>query len=179
LSAGALRGRVLAVPGGVRPTEGRVREALFDILGPGLGGTRFLDLFAGSGAVGLEALSRGAGSVTQVDSSPIVVSQLQATYRGLALADVACRRLDLPEQMSRIDAAPGFDRVFADPPYDFDGYRDLIAGLHRLFADPEAFAVVEHDARRRLPEQESGIELFDFRRYGESALAFYRSAAPR
>lgn len=179
LSAGALRGRVLGVPAGVRPTEGRVREALFDILGPGLTGTRFLDLFAGSGAVGLEALSRGAASVVQVDCAAVVVRQLRKSYRSLALEGVICRRLDLPGQLERIEVDGGFDRIFADPPYDFDAYRDLITGLPGLFADGAAFAVVEHDARRRLPEQAGRAELFELRSYGESALGFYRSSAPR
>lgn len=178
LRAGALRGRVLAVPPGIRPTEGRVREALFDILGPSLAGARFLDLFAGSGAVGLEALSRGAASVIQVDSAAVVVRQLRSSYRSLALEGIICRRLDLPGQLDRL-VDGGFDRIFADPPYDFEEYGDLIAGLPRLLAGGEAFAVVEHQASRQLPERAGRARLFDLRSYGESALGFYRSSAPR
>ena len=101
LSAGTLKGRSLSVPPGVRPTEARVREALFDILGPRLAGKSLLDLFAGSGAVGLEALSRGARSVCQVDIDPATVRRLNATYRELDLEGIECRRLDLPGRHQR------------------------------------------------------------------------------
>ena len=178
LNAGSLRGRVIPVPSGVRPTESRVREALFDIAGPELTGGRFLDLFAGSGAVGLEAISRGASAVLQVDSSALVVATLRATYRSLRVDGVECRRLDLPRQLSRSPTpAGGFDLIFADPPYDFASYIDLVAGLPSLLATGGT-AVVEHDRKHPPPERAGSAALSDLRTYGDCALSFYRASAP-
>ncbi len=176
--AGALRGRVLAVPDGVRPTEGRVREAFFDILGPGVAGCRFLDLFAGSGAVGIEAVSRGAAAVVQVDLSPAVLWGLKATYRDLGLAPIEAHRLELPRQLSDLAAreAEPFDWIFADPPYDFADYEGLLAGLPVLMA-PGGAVVIEHEARRPLVAVAGGLTRFDERRYGDCALSFYASSA--
>jgi len=177
LNAGSLRGRVVPVPPGVRPTESRVREALFDIAGAGLCGCRFLDLFAGSGAVGLEALSRGAASVVQIDSSAPVVRSLRATYRGLGVDGVECLRLDLPRQLARVPApAGGFDWIFADPPYAFDDYTGLVASLLPLLG-ADGTAVVEHDRRRSLPDRAGGAARADLRSYGECALSFYEAPA--
>src|SRR6185436_9728504 len=102
LSGGEYRGRVLAVPSGSRPTEGRVREALFSIWGDRLAGSRFLDLFAGSGAVGIEALGRGAGAVVCVDSDPRAVRAMEENLGrlGPSSRQVAVRRLNLPGGLS-------------------------------------------------------------------------------
>lgn len=177
LSGGSLRGRSVAVPAGVRPTAGKVREALFDMIGPPIVGSRFLDLFAGSGAVGLEALSRGAGFVLQVDGEQAVVRGLRRLHATLALEGIEVRSLLLPAALERLAAAGGFDWLFADPPYAFDGYGELVAGLSGLLA-PQGVGIIEHDARRTLPESAAGVERCDRRSYGESALSFFRLATP-
>jgi len=175
VSAGVLKGRSIAVPRGVRPTESRVREALFDILGPALRGKSFLDLFAGSGAVGLEALSRGAGTVLQVDGDPRTVEHLSATYRQLALADIDSYRLDLPDQIARL-APRRFDWVFADPPYDFPHYAQLVRALPALLA-PDGISVVEHESGLAPPDGSATFGLVKSRRYGGSVLSFYEASS--
>jgi 16S rRNA (guanine966-N2)-methyltransferase len=174
LSGGELRGRRVAVPDGVRPTEGRVREALFSILGPALRGTSFLDLFAGSGAVGLEAASRGASLVVQIDRSPTVVRDLRRTLATLGIRGARVVRLELPRQLRKLEADP-FDWVFADPPYAYESYPALLAALPCFIAETGT-AIVEHDVRRVLPASPPGLELETSRRYGETALSFYRPA---
>lgn len=118
ITGGAARGRPLAVPPGARPTEGRVREALFSIWSGRLEGARVLDLFAGSGVVALEALGRGAFSACAVDQALAAVKTLEANAAKVG-EPLAIRKLRLPEGLARLagDASGPFDLVFADPPY--------------------------------------------------------------
>jgi 16S rRNA (guanine966-N2)-methyltransferase len=178
IRTGSLRGRVVAVPAGARPTEGRVREAFFDIVGPGIAGSRFLDLFAGSGAVGIEAASRGAAAVVQVDLSPAAVRRLEATHRDLGVAEAEVHRLELPRQLGALleRTGGGFDWIFADPPYAFAAYDELLAGLLPLLAGAGT-AVIEHEVRRPPAACANGLARFDERRYGDCALSFYASSA--
>ncbi len=174
LSAGSLKGRKLVVPRGVRPTESRVREALFDILGPTLGGGRFLDLFAGTGAVGLEALSRGVSSCVQVDASLDVVRRLRTAYRQLGVQGARCVKLELPGGLLKLvlgEPVP-FDWIFADPPYAFDAFPALLYRLGPLAHD-ETVVILEHDRRHPIPEEAPGWSLDSTHGYGESALSFY------
>ncbi len=184
LSGGAYRGRVLAVPPGARPTEGRVREALFGIWSGQLAGARLLELFAGSGAVGLEALGRGALSLLAVEADPRAVRLLHANAEALGLSGTASgagavdiRRLSLPAGLPRLAAAAPFDLVFADPPYAFAAHTELLAGVAPLLA-ADGEVAFEHAARTDLPPEVAapGVRLVraDVRRYGESALSFYR-----
>lgn len=176
LSGGAHRGRWVAVPRGARPTEGRVREALFSIWQEPLrDGARLLDLFAGSGAVGIEAAGRGALAVVCVEIDRQAFSTLQGNRDRLGEGLVELRRLDLPDGLAEL-AARGdgvFDLVFADPPYAFGAYRELLEGVEPLLA-ADAEVVVEHTSRRGMPEEAGGLLRVDRRRYGESALSFYR-----
>ena len=170
VTGGAFRGRGLAVPPGARPTEGRVREALFSIWSDRLEGARALDLFAGSGIVGLEALGRGALSVLCVDDDPRAIKTLEANASRLG-ERLEVRRLSLPAGLARLSGP--FDLVFADPPYAFDGYEELLTGVQPLLA-PEGDVVVEHASRRELPLEAGRLVRVDVRRYGESSLSFYR-----
>lgn len=170
VTGGSHRGRGLAVPPGARPTEGRVREALFSIWGDRLDRARVLDLFAGSGVVGLEALSRGALAVVFVDESLRAVKTLEANAAQLGEA-VEVRKLPLPAGLSRLTGA--YDLVFADPPYAFAEYEPLLAGIAPLLA-PDGEIVVEHSSRTDLPIEAGRLVRTDVRRYGESALSFYR-----
>jgi len=197
VTGGTFRGRALTVPAGVRPTEGRVREALFSIWRESLSGCRFLDLFAGSGAVGLEAAGRGALRVVCVDQDVQAVRAIAANAGRVGEALVETRRLVLPAGLARL-AGPGaaggmggvpaaggdaraggpaglFDLVFADPPYRFDAFAPLLLALPPLLA-AGAEVAVEHSARRELPLTAGPLVRTGLRRYGESALAFYRAA---
>ncbi len=170
VTGGSHRGRGLAVPPGARPTEGRVREALFSIWSDRLDRARVLDLFAGSGVVGLEALGRGALSVLFVDESLRAVKTLEANAAQVG-ERVEIRKLPLPAGLSRLTGH--FDLIFADPPYAFTEYDALLTSLFPLLA-PDAEIVVEHSSRNELPIEAGRLVRTDVRRYGESALSFYR-----
>lgn len=175
VTGGAFRGRGLVVPPGARPTEGRVREALFSIWGESVDNARVLDLFAGSGVVGLEALGRGALSVLAVDESLRAVKTLESNVEKVGEKGIAIRRLTLPAGLERI-AAEGlgpFDLVYADPPYNFALYEELVAGVAPLLSAHGELAV-EHSSRRDLPLEAGGLVRADVRKYGESAISFYR-----
>jgi 16S rRNA (guanine966-N2)-methyltransferase len=179
VSGGAHRGRWLSVPPQARPTEGRVREALFSMWREPLeDGARVLDLFAGSGAVGLEAAGRGALRVVCVDWDRSSFPVLQSNRDRLGEALVELRLLDLPaglRGMAERGEAGAFDLAFADPPYAFSGYGALLEAVAPLLAEHGEVAV-EHSARVALPAEAGGLVRVDERRYGESALAFYRRA---
>ncbi len=175
ITGGEFRGRGLAVPPGARPTEGRVREALFSIWSDRLEGARFLDLFAGSGIVALEAVGRGALTALAVDDSLHAVKILETNAARLGKGLLEIRRLTLPAGLSRLTAegAGPFDLVFADPPYNFGPYDELLQTLPSLLA-PDAEVAVEHSSRRKLPIEAGLLTRVDERRYGESAISFYR-----
>ena len=143
LSAGELKGVALPVPAGVRPTSGRVREALLDSWQTRLAGASVLDLFAGSGAVGLEALGRGAASLVGLEARPRVLSQARAAYERWSGGRAEARRAVLPEDLVASVGDRRFDLVFADPPYDFERLPELVAACAALMA-PEGELVVEH-----------------------------------
>lgn len=174
ITGGSLRGHSVPVPPRARPTEGRVREALFSIWQERIEDARVLDLFAGSGVVALEAVSRGALHVTCVESDLRAVRGLEKTCRRLApRGAVEVRRAGVPGGLGVLAGAGAFDLVFADPPYRFTGYPGLLAALPPLLA-PDAEVVIEHSARQRLPDEVEELVRTDRRRYGESVLSFYR-----
>lgn len=165
--AGEFGGRRLLLPedSRVRPTADRVREAWMSILAAELQGARVLDLFAGSGALGLEALSRGAAHVTFVELSPKGVAAIKANAGALgggATERVTVRRGDAMRFVRRLPAG-SFDVVLADPPYSVPYAQRLVA----LFRETPFAAVlaVEHPAKVLVPGDET-------RRYGEIALTF-------
>ena len=163
--AGAFGGRRLVLPADarVRPTADRVREAWMSILGDALPGARVLDLFAGSGALGLEALSRGAASASFVDLSPAAIKAIKANAEALGVgAQVTVRRGDAMRFIEKLE--PGaFDVVLADPPYSVPYAERLIAAFReRPFARVLA---VEHPAGLAAAADET-------RRYGDIALSF-------
>jgi 16S rRNA (guanine966-N2)-methyltransferase len=176
LTGGLDRGRRLIVPKGARtrPTASKVREAIFNILGPPPGPV--LDLFAGTGALGLESLSRGAPSAVFVERDPAALAALRRNLREIGMegrgsvlgADVrsALRRLAAGETR--------FSWVFLDPPYarDTEGVLGELGGAGVLSAG--AVVVVEHDRRHRPPDSVGCLFLTDTRQYGDSELSFYR-----
>ncbi len=179
ITSGLLGGRVLSVPRGIRPTSGRVRESLMEIWKPKLAEAVLLDLFAGSGAVGIEALSRGAAFVEWVEADRRVHRQLRANCRILDRDRFAIQLGRLPSALEKPDflSRNSFDLVFADPPYDFGDYEALLEKTSVWLAET-AEMVVEHTTRRQLPDRCESLERIDLRRYGDSALSFYRRESP-
>jgi len=174
------KGRRLKAPKGLatRPTGARVRQTLFDILAPWLPGCRFLDAFAGAGAVGLEALSRGAAVVVLVDVAADAVAAIRANAASLARAggDVRIVRQDARTAMGAFaDAQERFDVVYLDPPYDSDLYEAALerAGRTGLLAE-EGVVVAEHFHKRALPERIGGLTRSREVRVGDHRLSFYR-----
>jgi 16S rRNA (guanine(966)-N(2))-methyltransferase RsmD len=171
--AGTYGGRRLQAPPGeaTRPTADRVREALFSILGDRVGGARVLDLFAGSGALGLEALSRGAVSATFVDSAPAAIRALRANLEALGAEAEVVRADALRWLRSAPASARQYDLVFLDPPYRRAGElgAPLSAALAPVLA---AGALVVAEADRRAP-LELTMPATDERRYGDTLIRFH------
>ena len=177
ISGGRLRGRKIAVPEEARPTEGRVREALFSIWGAAVEDARLLDLFAGSGGIAFEALSRGASRVVMVDASRKVAEALGRSRDQLGVAREAAVIVTAELPTRRLPAPGPFDLVFADPPYVFDRHDELLQMVGPLLAQGGQF-VLEHSSQSPLPEAGGGLILDRERSYGGSALGFYRAADP-
>ena len=177
---GALGGRKIRAPHGqaTRPTSDRVREAIFNILGPPPEGARVLDLFAGAGGLGMEALSRGAASATFVDDAVAAARCVGDNLLALGLQDRGqVLRLDARRALARLVAAGArFAWVFLDPPYAGDEAERALAELGGPMLDllaEEAVVVVEHDRRRSLAAEHGALARRDERRYGDTLVSFY------
>ncbi|WP_346619686.1 16S rRNA (guanine(966)-N(2))-methyltransferase RsmD [Blastococcus montanus] len=177
--SGLARGRRLAVPpAGVRPTGDKARGALFNSLGSlvDLDGAAVLDLYAGSGALGLEALSRGAASVVFVESGPRVLPVLRANLAAVGLPGGRVIAGSVPAVLAGAPPA-AFDVVLADPPYDVaadevqDVLRTLVTGGWLL---PGGVVVVERSSREQPWEWPTPLEGLRDRRYGEAVLRYGR-----
>ncbi len=184
--SGAAGGRRLQTPAGprTRPTSDRVREALFSRLEhlDVLAGARVLDLYAGSGALGLEAMSRGAGSAVLVDADRVAAKAARGNAAVVGLPGVVVRE-DTVERV--LVAGPGaggpMDLVFLDPPYDLseDTLGDALALLVRHgWLALEALVVVERSARSPEPRWSEGLEPAGERRYGETRMWFADAPGP-
>jgi 16S rRNA (guanine966-N2)-methyltransferase len=178
--AGAAKGRHLAVPQrGTRPTSDRAREAMFNTLRSHLDleGAHVLDLFAGTGAIGLEALSRGAASVTFVESDRAACAVIRRNIDTVGLPGAALHRRPAATYLVSGSTDDPFDLVFADPPYAYtdDQLAALLVALNepRWLAD-EAMLVVERGARSAEPHWPESIALVTQRRYGEGLLWYGR-----
>lgn len=179
--AGSARGRRLTVPPGnsTRPTSDRVREALFSALTAELGGfegIRVLDLYAGSGALGLEALSRGAGHARLIESDPRAVGVIRENVEQLALPGAVVVQATVERELS---APPDtrYDLVLADPPYALDAAEltAVLTALTRGWLAADAVVVIERD-RRGPVAWPDGLIASRERRYGETMLWYGRSA---
>lgn len=171
--AGLYGGRRLTAPSGdaTRPTSDRVREALFSVLGTSVHGARVLDLFAGSGALGIEALSRGAASAVFVDRAPRAIEAIRANLAALGI-DADLRRMEARSWLRTASArADAYDLVFLDPPYRRAGDlgRELSEGLAAVLA-AGARVVTESDRRDPL---ELELPLADERRYGDTVIRIH------
>jgi 16S rRNA (guanine966-N2)-methyltransferase len=172
--AGALKGRRLTSPRwpGLRPTSDRLRETLFDILGARVTGATFLDLYAGTGAVGVEALSRGASHVTFVERDPralVLIAENLARCgvgSGYAIIRADAGRLDSSQLAGR------FDLLFVDPPYGEGDQEAILAAAARRLG-PGGLLVLEHARRRPAPRSAGPLACTRCVVAGDSALAFY------
>jgi len=173
--AGRFGGHTLVAPRGraTRPTSDRVREALFSILAGSIEGARVLDLFAGSGALAIEALSRGASEAVLVDSSPAAVAAIHRNLEAVG-ADAEVRRQDALTYLERARKDPRlYDLVFLDPPYRHASAlgKQLSAALEPVLASG-ARVVTESDRRAPLGLD---LELVDERRYGNTLIRIHGS----
>lgn len=182
ISAGEHRGRRLQSPKGTRsrPTSDLLRQALFNVLGDQIQGARVLDLFAGTGAVGLEALSRGAAMATFVEADRRVVASLRANLAALNLTERARVVVgDVLPALTRLQAAgETFDCIFLDPPYTGDLATRCIETLAdgRLLSDNGAL-VTQAFHKTALPDRVGALRRAWRRRYGESSLILHTKDA--
>lgn len=169
--AGQYGRRKLAAPAGetTRPTPDRLREALFSILAPRLEGETFHDLYCGSGAVGIEALSRGAARCTFVESDRAALAALRGNLTSLGIGREA---IVVPKRVSAVlDGGTWPGIVFVDPPYELD--KEYEAALEALGGGESQLILVQHDKRRVLPERCGRFTLTRVLRQGDNCVSFY------
>lgn len=181
--SGKYKGRLIKIPKGIRPTQNKVRKALFDILGD-ITGLSFLELFAGSGAVGLEALSQGVKEVVFVENAPTSVKMLKENISSL-LSNCLSRAFGSGCSLINLDAYIGikrlkeevkqFDIIFLDPPYYKDMAKKTLQtlGAYAILA-PNGFVVVQHFKKDILPEKIDNLAIFKRTAYGDTVLSFYK-----
>ncbi len=185
--AGIHRSRILKSLKGLalRPTSDRLRETLFNVLGPSVAGSRFLDLFAGTGAIGIEALSRGAAEVVFVENHPPAAALIRRNLASLGIRSGATvLALDAHRALEKLASRQGrddtrFDFIFLDPPYaaakdysrvlEFLGSADLLAS--------GGIVIAEHHRSFGLPEAAGELLRYRVLKQGDAALSFYRRIA--
>jgi 16S rRNA (guanine(966)-N(2))-methyltransferase RsmD len=175
--AGTLRGRRIDAPPGLttRPTSDRVRESLFDLLGPLPAGASALDLFAGSGALGIEALSRGAVRVTFVERNRSALAALRRNLESLGILGRA--RVVAADALQAPAVAPGpWQLVLCDPPYDGDAAARIVEEAPKLLA-PGGVLALEHSAAVPLPAPPDSLAVWKSRRYGRTRVTLYSRSA--
>jgi 16S rRNA (guanine966-N2)-methyltransferase len=176
ITGGEYKGRRLKAPAGqdTRPTADKVKEALFAILGAAVRGARAADFFAGSGALGLECLSRGALSCLFVEKRRQALSIIKENLAALNLQDRSVvLTADAARPSRRLLAAGPWELVLADPPYE-KGLVQKVVGLaaEHGFLAPGGLMVIEHSPRER-PRAQGGLKLADHRVYGQTELTFF------
>jgi 16S rRNA (guanine966-N2)-methyltransferase len=190
ITGGSARGRVLAGPSGrdhfLRPTTDRVREAVFAILGRQVAGARVADLYCGTGAYGLESLSRGAAGVVFVDRSTRAMELLAKNCRKIfPEADIHAFLLDLSKLSAikrlqhRLAKQDQFELIFLDPPYKKKLAQPTLKMIDSSdLAAPGATVIVEEHKSVAMPEGLTRMHLTDQRQYGESKISFYVTTIP-
>ncbi len=183
--AGTYRGLPLRTLRGhnLRPTSEQLRETLFDVLGPNVAGASFLDAYAGSGAVGLEALSRGVGRVVFIEQHRPAAEVIRTNLATLKITGgfqlMTCAVLTGLERLEQSDAH--FDYVFLDPPYEeVREYHHVLRQLGRTtLITPDSLVIAEHSRHCRLEETYAGLRQTRLLRHGDAQLAFYRISPGR
>jgi len=180
--AGSFRSRALASPSGLatRPTSDRLRETLFNVLAPRMSGAAFLDLYAGSGAVGIEALSRGAASVAFVERAPAAISVLRANLAALGISEgfrIHSGSVAAFLRLPRPGTKQSYDLVFLDPPYDaakeYAATLGLLGGGANGLLAPGALVISEHRRKERLGKEYGSLQRSRLLEQGDAALSFY------
>jgi 16S rRNA (guanine(966)-N(2))-methyltransferase RsmD len=182
--AGTFRSRALQAPPGLatRPTSDRLRETLFNVLAPRIGSAAFLDLYAGSGAVGLEALSRGAAQITFVERAPAALKTLRANLAYLGIdTGIKIQESNVAQSLRKPPPAP-FDLIFLDPPWD--AVDDYASTLNHLGAPsssllaPDAIVIAEHRRKQTLNQRYGNLDRYRLLEQGDAALSFYHATEP-
>jgi len=184
--AGTYRSRILKSLKGLalRPTSDRLRETLFNVLGPEVAGSRFLDLFAGTGAIGIEALSRGAAEAVFVEHHAPAAALIRRNLESLNIRNGATvLAVDALRGMAMLAAREqarisGFNYVFLDPPYAAaNEYARVLESLgSRNLLAPGGVVIAEHGRSFELPEETGVLECYRVLQQGDAALSFYRRA---
>jgi 16S rRNA (guanine(966)-N(2))-methyltransferase RsmD len=175
---GRVKSRRLLGPKGlaIRPTSDKVREALFDILGERIAGANFLDLYAGTGSVAIEALSRGAASAVLVEQNPRAIQLIKDNLTRCGLRKQA--RV-IPSSVSRalprLAAGAGFDIIFVDPPYRSRLVQETLSGLveHDML-QPHTLVIVEHRHQNESSPRVGKLRRYRESKYGQTSLSFYQ-----
>ena len=186
--AGTFRSRMLVAPPGMstRPTSDRLRETLFNVLAPRIEGAAFLDLYAGSGAVGLEALSRGAARVTFVERAPAALKVLNGNLERLGISgEVRIHAKSVSAFLrSSAQSAPKRERhevVFLDPPYDaaeeYATTLGLLGGMAQGILAAGAMVIAEHRRKQAIDEQYGNLKRTRLLEQGDAALSFYAASS--
>lgn len=185
--AGRFGSRRLAAPAGeaTRPTSDRLRETLFNVLAPRIEGAAFLDLYAGSGAVGLEAFSRGAASVVFVERAPAALKALRSNLAQLGLNQglrVVSGDVRSFLRRARGDAPQPFELVFLDPPYrneeEYASTLDSLGGVAAGLAAAGGLVVAEHGRKQQLESAYGCLRRVRLLEQGDAALSFYSRETP-
>lgn len=161
----------------IRPTTDRVKESQFNILRDFIDGAKVLDLFAGTGNLGLEAISRGASEVTFVEKNKKSIMILEKNIAKLKIAEpYKILQLDVLKYLKSYDGE-GFDVIFADPPFTEEMAHDvmLAAGESRVFA-PHTVLTIESGRREKIEDRYHNLERYDVREFGDKFLSFFRKA---
>jgi 16S rRNA (guanine(966)-N(2))-methyltransferase RsmD len=175
ITTGKYRNRKLHMPKGIRPTQDKVRKAVFDILGD-ISGLTFLEIFAGSGAVGFEALSRGVAELTLVESNH---NSILAIKRNIALLNAsACNLYHLEAEKAikllSLDKK-SFDIIFIDPPYLQEMAKKILQTLEAYdILSPNGLIVVQHSKAEELPGESLNLSLIKEAKYGDTWLSIFR-----
>lgn len=176
VTGGTYRGRnILVPPGVIRPSMDRVRASLFSILG-NLEGTSFLDLFSGSGVLGIEAASRGAEPVLLVEKDP---RKRVTILKNISFVESRIELVTAPVERFLRNDSRLWDIIFLDPPFDFPGKGAVLdeACEARHLAE-DGLAIIHLHSAEKLAEERPGLELADRRLYGQSLLLFFRRRPP-
>ncbi|MCX5681302.1 MAG: 16S rRNA (guanine(966)-N(2))-methyltransferase RsmD [Candidatus Omnitrophica bacterium] len=182
--SGRLKGRNFYMPFGIRPTSDIIRKSLFDFLGDAIDGADFLDLFAGSGAVGLEAISRGAKNITFIEKDPKCVSVIEENLMLLELP--ARERTDRYFDVKQVDSfavikafsaeKKQFDIIFVDPPYDRELAKKALKTLCGYdIVKPNSLIIFQHEKNEALPKMQGCFSVIRERKFGSSLLTVYGS----
>jgi 16S rRNA (guanine(966)-N(2))-methyltransferase RsmD len=186
--AGTLRRRTLEAPTGLatRPTSDRLRETLFNVLAPRIEGSSFLDLYAGSGAVGIEAMSRGAQSVVLVERAAPALKVLRSNLEKLGLrSGVRVEAVSVAAFLRRVrpgGAATKFGLVFLDPPYEaaeeYAASLGLLGGAAKGLLAEGATVIAEHRRRDKLADEYGVLRRTRVLEQGDAGLSFYEASIP-